>query len=126
MSTLTVTRGDADQVPAIVDISDILPDTLAKAWFTVKRRTVDSDAQAVIQKVITPTPSADGQIDNVGSASPLTSATMYFLLTADETAALSDKVLYYYSIKALSLGGAPKTIESGRLRAAAEITQANS
>lgn len=124
MATIELTRGDASQQPASVDVSDILPDVLAKAWFTVKRRLVDTDAQAVIQKTITASLTVAGQIDQVGATN--IDATMFFLLTAADTEALSDKVLYHYSIKALSSGGAAMTVDTGRLSATPEVTEASS
>lgn len=121
MSTITLTRGDAQAVPATVDVTDILPDVLSKAWFTVKRRRVDTDEQAVIQKTITSSLTDQGQIDNVGATD--VDGSLFFLLTPDDSNALDANILYYYDIKVLSSGGAPKILESGRVQAFESVTR---
>lgn len=117
-------RGDSYQLPRTVTITDILPNTLAKAWLTVKRSIADSDEQAVFQKVITPTESDDGHIDEVGSESA--AGHMYFLLTAGDTSAMAALMLYHYDIKVLSSAGDARVVESGRITASAAVTQASS
>ncbi len=117
-------RGDSYQLPRTVTISDILPENLAKAWFTVKRRIVDTDAQAILHKTITTVLSADGQIDEAGSA--IADGHLYFLLTAADTNAMQALTLYYYDIKVLSSAGDAKVVESGRITSSASVTQASS
>ncbi len=114
--------GEEFEVPRTVVVSDILPDTLAKAWFTVKRRIWDTDAVAVFQKTITTSLNGDGQITVIGATD--VDAELYFLLSASDTALLDPNVLYFYDIKCLSSAGAPKVVEGGRLSINAAITQA--
>ncbi len=121
-----ITRGDAYQIPRFVDIAEIDPETLSKAWFTVKRRLADADEDAVIQKSITTAVTDEGSIDNIGASSPMTDAHLFFLLTPDDTRALKVNHVYFYTIKVLSSGNAPKTIEGGRLQASEATTQAES
>ncbi len=117
-------RGDSVQIPRTVTITDILPNTLDKAWMTIKRRVSDSDAAAMLQKTITPVVSTDGHIDEVGSMSA--AGHLYFLLTADDTNAMDPWRIYHYDIKVLSSGGHANTVEMGTITAAAAITQASS
>ncbi len=124
MATITFAQGEDKEVPRTVTVTDILPDTLAKAWLTVKRKLTDSDADAVIQKIITPTLGSDGQIDVVGAADA--DGHLFFLLTATDTRTLAASVRYFYDIKALSSGGAAIQLEDGRMIARAAVTQASS
>ena len=117
-------RGDSYQLPRTVTITDILPETLVKAWFTVKRRIVDSDDDAIIQKTITTVLSVDGQIDEGGTA--IADGHMYFLLTATDTNAMAALNIYHYDIKVLSSAGDAKVVESGRITSSASVTQASS
>ncbi len=117
-------QGDARELPRTVVVADILPDTLSKAWFTVKRRLTDSDADAIIQKTITAIVSLDGQIDNVGAADA--NGHLVFYLSAADTNSLAAGVRYFYDIKALSTGGAATVLEEGRITARSPVTRASS
>jgi hypothetical protein len=121
-----IVRGDSVKIPRSVDISGIAPDTLAKAWLTVKVNRDDADLAALIQKTITASATANGQIDVVGDGGAGISAHLYFQLSATDTNAMTAMVLYYYDIKAKSTGGATKVIESGRIKAGYPITLASS
>lgn len=117
--------GEDRELPRTVDITPI-GDTLARAWFTVKEDPLDLDADAIFQKEITGTLSADGQIDNTGSGSPLDTAHLYFLLPSADTLLLEPERYYYFDIKGKSTSGAKKVLEGGRLIANKQITQAES
>ncbi len=117
-------QGDARELPRTVVVDDIIPDTLSKAWFTVKRRLTDLDADAIIQKTITPIVSADGQIDNVGAADA--DGHLVFYLTAADTSSMAAGIRYFYDIKALSSGGAATVLEEGRIVARSPVTRADS
>ncbi len=117
-------QGDAFEQPCTVDVTDILPDVLSKAWFTVKRSILDSDVDAIFQKVITAVLSDDGQIDEVGSVTD--EGHLIFLVTAANTNSLAAGVRYYYDIKALSSSGAAKVLEEGRIYCRASVTRATS
>ncbi len=117
-------QGDAFEIPRTILVSDILPDTLSKAWFTVKRRQTDSDANAIFQKVITPTLASDGHIDEVGSDDE--NGHLYFIVTSTDTRSMAADIRYFYEVKVLSSGGYPKRMEEGRIMARAGVTQTES
>lgn len=118
--------GEDRELPRSVDISPI-EDTIAKAWFTVKRYLTDDDVDAIIQKEITAALTADGHIDDIGSLSPIANAHLYFLIPSTDTLLLEPDIYYYYDVKGKSSSNAAKKVlEAGRLIASAQITQAES
>ena len=66
------------------------------AWFTVKRKFSDSDADAVISKEITSALDTDGQITDTGVDG---TGVIVFNLSPDDTASLTALKQYVYSIK---------------------------
>src|SRR5215510_7731579 len=127
-STLDFVAGTSKKIPRTLDIADILPDTLEKAWLTVKRSLDDDDEGAVLQKTITLVLNEEqGQIENAGDEDA--DASFYFLLSSDETLALwtdnPDDVSYFYDIKVLSSSGASDVPERGRLNLIAPVTRVN-
>lgn len=117
--------GEDREVPRTVDLTPI-GEALSRAWFTVKSEIDDSDADAVFQKEITSVSSVDGQIDDIGTDSPITEGHLYFLIPSDDTLLLTPEIYYYYDIKAMSASGAKIVLESGRLIAHYQITQDDS
>jgi hypothetical protein len=121
--------GTSKQIPRSLDVSDILPDTLAKVIFTVKLNSDDADEDAVIQKVITTDLDTDqGQIDEVGgeNSAGIIDAHFFILLSEDDTLELEPNIFYYYDIKVFSSAGAADVPEAGRILALPPITLATS
>ena len=89
--------------------------TAVKAWFTLKRRRSDSDADAVIgPKEITTEADDAGQITDATSTTDLALA-LYFDLTHTETGALQAYRRYYYDVQILTTSGAIYTCELGSI-----------
>ena len=130
MSLIRLFRGEDREVPRSIVLTRIAPDTLSKAWLTVKLHEDDDDADAIFQKEITSVVGADGHITDTGSGDPLT-ATLYFLIPSIDTLAMAADIYYFYDIKGLSSTGAKKILEpeegiEGRIIASHQITQAES
>lgn len=117
--------GEDRELPRSIDLSSISPDTLDKAWLTIKESLDDSDDDAIVQKTITTVLSDDGQIDEPGTGDPLT-AHLYFLLPSDDTLLLEADRYYFYDIKGLSSTGAKKVLEGGRIIVSPPVTLASS
>lgn len=103
----------------------LVPDDteLAKAWLTIKRRPVDTDANAVVQKTITTTEvSGQGQITDSGAGDE--TAYLFFQLTAAETARLEPRRLYAIDVQVLTASGKKYTPLVGRVRPIAGVTKA--
>lgn len=89
--------------------------TITKAWFTVKRRKTDADADALIgPKEITTSLTNDGHITDAVSTSDLAIA-MYFDLSQAETGALRPFHCYYYDVQVKTSAGAIYTCELGKI-----------
>ncbi len=119
---LDIVSGEDRELPRTIDMTPIDPDTLSKAWLTVKANEDDADVDAIFQKIITTALSADGQIDDSGSAD--LSAHLYFLIPSADTDLLTPGQYYFYDIKGLSSSGAKKVLEGGRMIANHPITLA--
>ncbi len=119
-SSIDVIQGVTRNLGYTIDVTDVLPDTLSKAWFTVKRARTDSDNDAVIQKTIIPSLTIEGQIDSVGSVSE--DGHLAFLLTADDTRAIGVGTRYYYDVKVRSSSGRIDVVDNGRIFSRPGIT----
>lgn len=110
----------------VEDMDELDGDTLAKAWFTVKVNEDDLDVDALFQKAITPSLTADGQIDVIGGGSPIADAHMFFLLPKTTTILATPDIYYFYDVKVQSSGAADKVVDAGRMIFRRGITLANS
>ena len=98
--------------------------TMTLAWFTVKRKISDSDAQAIFQKQITPSFAANiGQIDDTGADG---TGHLLFYLVADNTELLTPYSEYRYDIQVKLSGGGIATPEIGVIVAFPQITRSES
>ncbi len=118
-------QGDSFEIPRVVTIDDIRPAVISKAWFTVKLRLTDSDADAIFQKAITSLLTVQGQIDEDGST-PDADGHLTFLVSAADTASMAAGVRYFYDVKALSSAGSTRILEEGRIYCRAAVTRASS
>lgn len=114
--------GNSYQIERTVeDVPD--GETVDAAWFTLKRRDTDSDANAVLSKAIT---TADvlttGTIINASPTSG--SAILQFNIGPDDWTAVDGQALYLYDIKLRTSGGAVYTFEFGDFAAEGQITGA--
>src|SRR3954468_10819484 len=73
--------------------------TLTKAWLTFKTNRFDTDGHALLQKIITSTPTTSGQITDAGASG---TGTIVFQLTNVETLALPIDIDTPYDIKVLT------------------------
>ena len=97
-------------------------DTLTKAWFTVKLRKEDSDADAVIQKEIT-TSDVSGTGHITDDATGDTEGAVRFDLEQADTVKLSGGAIYRYDIQVLTSAGAVYTPEIGKIIAQLGTTE---
>lgn len=96
--------------------------TMTSAWFTVKRKVSDTDAQAIFQKAITSILSAGaGIIDDTGIDG---TGHLIFYLVADNTELLTPYSEYRYDIQVRLSGGGIATPEIGVIIAFPQITRA--
>lgn len=132
-----ITRDDGSRITAgdtfsvVRSVSAPEGATIDQAWLTIKERPTDSDDDAVIQKVITPTEGDGGEIVREGGATPTENATLTFLFPAtdsgDPGATPPDLVYdrtYFYDIQTQDSDDALATIESGTIRLAPGTTRA--
>ncbi len=105
---------------------DAIPDglTMTKAWFTIKENLTQDDEEAPIQKVITPSLGADGQITDDGTDDGV--GRISFRIQASDITRqnFSSRRLYYYDVKILLSDGKVYTREIGRLRLVTGVTDA--
>lgn len=99
---------------------------LSKAWLTIKKRETDLDAQALIQKDITTSPTVKGQITDADTAGG--EITMFFEITKEDTAQSQIKVgvEYPFDIQILRATGQPHTLSKGTVQFFLGVTDANS
>lgn len=99
---------------------EVLPNgvNVDKAWFTVKERSSDDDADALVQKEITSVSSADGEIENTGAGN-VDPVLRFDLLPAD-TEAIGAVRTRYYDVQVLTSAGKIYTPEAGRTKATTE------
>lgn len=96
--------------------------TITNAWFTVKRRISDTDAQAIFQKTITSSLTSAGQIDDTGADG---TAHLLFYILAAETVLLTPDSSYRYDIQVKLSGGTISTPELGFITAFPQITRSS-
>ncbi len=118
-----VTIGDNLQI--VRSVSNVAAgEYVTKAWLTIKRRIVDADSAAKIQKIITTTEIADGLIVN---PSPLDgSARVIFNIAPEDWTAILAGTLYRYDVQVKTSGDAIYTVDSGTFRASPQVTQSDS
>ncbi len=92
--------------------------TLAIAWFTVRRRT--NDANFIFQKVITPSAVVgQGQITDIGNSG---TGTIRFDLQPADTVLLALRKVYFFDIQVKTSLDRIYTPELGRIRAEIQRT----
>lgn len=102
------------------DITDIpAGETLATAWFTVKRKPTDLDADAIMQKTITSGSSSSGIITDIGIDG--TGHVKFTLLPAD-TLLLAPNNEYLYDIQVETSAGKIFTKDYGKIIGHQQIT----
>lgn len=113
--------GDARRIHRFVSKIETL-DPVAKAWFTVRRKELDS--VAIFQKVITTSDvNSQGQIIDTGASNG--TAELLFRLGSADTVLLVGDYLYYFDISIKFLAsGELDTPEKGVLIARRQITTA--
>lgn len=114
MGDLSIVRGDT----VLIDLTvtrDGAPVSLSGAslWWTAKRRTSDADAAAVIAKT---TAAGITVTDAPGGKARVT-------ITAAETAALTDTLLYW-DAQVRETSGTVSTVASGQVAIAPDVTRA--
>lgn len=96
--------------------------TLSDAWLTIKRRSSDEDADAALQKHITPSYVAgQGHITDTGAD---TTGALLFELVPGDAATLSPSYSYFYDIQVKTNAGVTATPFRGRIRFEPGITDA--
>lgn len=108
--------GDSLEIFRTVDV----PEAIVAATLTVKASDRDSDADALIQKVVTPVLTADGQVSVAGSATTLAEV-RFFLLEAD-TLRIA-RMDARYDIQVETTSGVFYTPEVGIIGGISEITR---
>lgn len=98
-------------------------DTLARAWWTVKRSEYDADADAIFQVEVTSTLAAAGQITDTGADN---TGAVTLNATAAQTGKLIPKRIYAWDLQVLTTEGHVYTPESGSLIAHRRITRDSS
>lgn len=98
--------------------------TITKAWFTVKKSEKQADAEALIRKVVTIAPTADGQITDNNTDGG--SIAMFFEPNRTETINAKPGLEYVYDVQALASDGKIHTLEKGTIPFILGVTHANS
>lgn len=86
---------------------------LSKAWLTVKESLDDADGSAVVQKEITTTETADGEIEDDGSSDQ--EGLIRFDLAPADTTAIGTTDRRHYDIQVKLDDGKVETLEVGRI-----------
>ena len=116
--SITVYRGDSlDVIRTVTNVP--AGETLTKAWLTVKKSNTDADP-GVLQKVITTTSGAAGQITNAGASG---TGALLFTIASAETAALTTSGLMY-DVQVITSGGRVLTLELASFNVPSRITGA--
>jgi len=109
-----------DNVDIERDISNIpVGETLTTAWFTVKRKITDTDADAIMQKVINSGSNGDGVISDIGIDG---TGHVKFTLSSSETLLLSPSSEYFYDIQVKTSGDRIFTKDFGKIIGNPQIT----
>jgi hypothetical protein len=87
--------------------------SITKAWMTVKESDRQSDAAALLQKEITASVTADGQITDADTTGG--SIGLYFDLARAETGAARHSSPYVYDVQIQVSDGAIHTLEKGTI-----------
>jgi hypothetical protein len=95
-----------------------------KAWLTIKKKEKDLDAAALVQKSITTTLTAAGQITDADTTSG--DLAMYFDLSKSETGLAKPDIEYLYDIQVKKTTGEIHTLERGVIIFIRGITDASS
>lgn len=86
--------------------------TISKGYLTIKRRAKDdTDAEAVVQKMITTAEQASGMIQDDDTTGG--SIQMYFDLSNSDTSLLTPLIPYHYDVQVHTIGNAIYTCEKG-------------
>ena len=124
----SLVQGDGIDITVTVTktTGNFVADAITKAWFTVKSKVTDSDANALFQKVIT---TADvvgvGQITDDGAVSGTGSIRVE--LTNADTILLSGNKSYPFDLQLLTTSGGsikPYTPWAGVIKMTPEVTKA--
>lgn len=99
-------------------------ETITKAWLTVKANLSDADVGALLQLEITTTPSADGEITDDGTGKE--TGALSFEINGTDYDNLAAGVNYHHDIQVLLSDDTIITLETGRVRWNAQVTQATS
>lgn len=129
--TMTKTRvaltnfviGDAKRIKRVYDD---LPtgSTVALAYLTIKRSARHGDSQALVQKSITTSGAASGQITDAATTGG--SIALYFDLSITDTAVFRAGVEYLYDVQIVLSTGEVHTMEVGTITWIAGVTAASS
>ncbi|HMZ20377.1 MAG TPA: hypothetical protein PLD20_20745, partial [Blastocatellia bacterium] len=124
--------------PVVVDVSEFrsgdafdfvvspmtwTDDPVVKIYCTIKRNLTDADGAAIVQKTITTTQTASGRITSDGGAGTLEARVIISKL--ESALILPDKV-YHYDLRAITAGGDPAVLYTGRIKMRKTPTDANS
>src|SRR5262245_50955367 len=93
---------------------------MAIAWLTIKESKRDSDAEAIVQKRITTTLTAEGQILDTGAGDNIGQLT--FILVSADTADLREGKNYRFDIKIKFNSGRFETPEMGICKVKEAVT----
>jgi len=105
----------------VTDIPD--GQTLSNAWLTIKRRTLDADADAKVSKSITEDSTLDiGIITN--PSPPDGTAVIEFNIAASDWDAMNAGTLYFYGIKVKTSSDVVDIVETGTIILQPEIISA--
>jgi len=129
MTTYGATIVDSDgNPPAYGDDAEIVrtitglvaSQTISKAWFTVKNKFADLDADAVLQIEIDDTPELWGQVTDEGSGE--TTGEITFIVTGASYDDLRPVQVYVYDIQILLSDGVINTVERGTVYWPRQVT----
>lgn len=97
--------------------------TISQAWLTIKRRSRDLDAAAIIQKTITAVSTDAGQITDASTTGG--TIAMHFDLDAADTDNAKPGVTYFYDIQIKTDTGDIHTLATGTVEFVEQITIAS-
>lgn len=97
-------------------------DSIKTAWFTVKLRKEDLDAEAIFQKEVTVVATVDGQITDAAAGDRV--GQVVFFLKAADTIKLKEHKEYWFDLKFRTAAGLLNTPEMGTFTVRAPVTLA--